>query len=594
MNNVENKELFHSYSFLRISFRIMLFALSLNLYAADFNTVPVDSSVYHLLDELRLKDINFPGAAVKPYTEAYITSVLQDAMLRVDVLTPNEIAIVKQYYEDYASLDISLLQDAAILSDTVDTGMYNQIGLQGDSQFTVNLNDFSDQDIRSSVSFYMKGGFSGLFSYKMSAGLRYDILDSDAWLLPETFYWPNEGFYLSFAGTDDGSNVLYTNGVGIGFNTAPEVTLSLWDSRFLLRWGMFERDWGYGDGSLVLSQTAKPFDALEGHLQFSDWLSYYFLTGTLTDWQSPKRDAFSNDHNFQNMFTTKRVELKPFSSVTLALFETCVWIKRFELGYINPFMITTLYQNILGDWDNMFAGGEFEWLSPFNSRLYGSFVIDEMNSTNPLYWFKQVRNIFALQAGLEIDIPFIDFSKITAQYTRIEPFFYTHYPKTYPIYGDVLMNTCYQNKDVNLGYYLEPNSDEFLLNYKTKPFKNFYGEVKFRYIRHSSQYGDSIENSIIYDVIDDPEEYNHTYSEKNFSGTLTNTRFLGEIYLEKDIEKTPIQIFCNYGFSISRNREVLTWFDANETYEKIEANTFSSWSDWLFDHTVTIGVTAFY
>lgn len=581
---------------------ICLSICSMPVYSSSLATVPISSPVYPLLESIYIKMGSEGITAVKPYTQSYIIEQLQKAVQHRELFSDAERTIIEKQLEKLKPDDISLFKDGAIQTLDTDSGLYNRIGaalfsrLQADPLL---INSSESIDSRNGIECYLTGGIDDLLTYRMSATIRYDVLDSQAWILPQDFFWPNEGFYMSYKGSGDGTNVVYGDGIGMGYNTYPEATLSLMDNRLQFRWGMFPRQWGFGDGSLVLSETAKPFDAIEAAFQFTNWISYAFITGTLTDWHSPGEDSFSNDNNFQNMFTTKRVELKPLSGLRLSLFETCVWIKRFELGYLNPFMITTLYQNILGDWDNMFAGAEFEWLTPAATRLYGTFMVDEMNSTNPLYWFKQARNMFALQAGIETSPAYIGLSTLGLQYTRIEPFFYTHYMVSYPSY-DTAMNTCYQNKDVNLGYYLAPNSDELLLSFKTSQIPDYFGEIKLRYLRHSGQYGDDIQENIIYAVIDHPNYYSYTYGEKDFINTLIEQRFIGELYLEHAFEHTPIQVFVNYGVSFWREREVTEWYTSEYTgssiiiYPEIEAKSFGPWSGIQAKQVITLGVKLYY
>jgi hypothetical protein len=266
-------------------------------------------------------------------------------------------------------------------------------------------------------------------------------------------------------------------------------------------------------------------------------------------------------------------------------------------------MVSTLYQNILGDWDNMGAGVDFEWRLPIDTRIYGSFMVNEMNNVNPMTWFKQVRNIFGFQAGATASPRRLPLTTLTAQYTRLEPFFYTHYPQDYlDIYTS--MNTNYQNKGMNLGYQLQPNSDEILVSVTTLAIPTVKAQLDLRFMRHSGQYGDSFDTYILYKLLDDADDYERSYSEKEFSGTLTELRFTSVLKLEKKLSNAPISIFGSYGLTTYNKREVTSWYEVEHSASAsdpaivegvdYEAKSFSEWSGWQFKQAVSVGFTLYY
>ncbi|GAH45481.1 unnamed protein product, partial [marine sediment metagenome] len=61
-------------------------------------------------------------------------------------------------------------------------------------------------------------------------------------------------------------------------------------------------------------------------------------------------------------------------------------------------------------------------------------------------------------------LPGLSFAFLTLQYTKIEPSCYTHYLQDHLSYSEPI-NINYSNDGENIGYYLSPNSDEFLIKF---------------------------------------------------------------------------------------------------------------------------------
>ncbi len=570
---------------LLISLLMSLCSISV-VYSKELS-VAIDDPVYDILKIAEMRGVisGLPGA--KPYSEDYILSLLTQCTKNPQKFSTAEYKIILSQINLLRDKKKGLLQDGVIQYRSDDGLFLTELGFDLDSKVAVSADLAEVPDIRNVLQTVLQGNITDNFSYRMTTGIRVDGLNEDVWE-PYRFFEPNEGFYLALLGSHLGASVTYPDKAGLGFDTYPEMALSLLDNRVQMRWGLINREWGWGRGSLNLSGTARPFDAFEGSFRIADWLNYSYLTGTLTNWHEAVKDTT------QNMFTTKRIELYLPAEVKLSLSETCLWIKRFELGYINPFMITTLYQNMLGDFDNMIAGGEFEWNIPggMNTRLYGSMFVDEMNNLNPIYWFKQVRNIFSLQGGIETAVSFIPFTTVGFQYTRLEPFFYTHYATNYPTFAEA-MDTSYQNKGVNLGYYLKPDSDEMSLSLSSIPNESLDTNLTVSYIRHSGQYGCDIDFPIIYAICDSPDKH---YSEKDFIDTLIEKTVIISLETEYDFskKKIPISLSVGYSYAVTWARSVEYYYNDDEEAEAVEAILFGAWQPPFDRHTLHIGFHLYY
>jgi len=114
--------------------------------------------------------------------------------------------------------------------------------------------------------------------------------------------------------------------------------------------------------------------------------------------------------------------------------------------------------------------------------------------------------MFAYQGGVKLGLPWLPFAVLTAQYTKIEPFVYTH-PPTWNSDTRLRVNTNYTNDGENLGYHLKPNSDEFLLKLDTRLAPDLRGAFQYSFIRHGDNPNYVTTNHYIYGDIDEPLDY---------------------------------------------------------------------------------------
>jgi len=301
------------------------------------------------------------------------------------------------------------------------------------------------------------------------------------------------------------------------------------------------------------------------------------------------------------MLTTKRLQFDFPHRISFSVFETVMWPKRFELGYLNPFMISTIYQNTLGDYDNMFAGFDFSLGFFDTGEIYGSFMIDETQSVNPLTWFTDPRTIFGLQAGIKSRIPFLPLATAVFQYTRLEPFFYTHRPLSHPsldsqvlveidksTFDDLVLDgyenvfvaqddddeegeakyylivtkqvdLSYTNKLENLGYFLKPASDECKLIVDTFFPPSWFTRFSFSYIRHADQYGSEID-----DYMDYGFDQAGGYEVKAFMDHLVEHTLTASLAVEHQLEHAPLSIKASYAYTHSWLKEESADADWNE------------------------------
>ena len=391
--------------------------------------------------------------------------------------------------------------------------------------------------------------------------------------------------------------------------------------------GRMEREWGgmeYGS-SLVLNARARPFFAGEMILRPFKWLSLKGMTGVL---EMPNRkdvlenafypvdedgkdirksmednnyndDEYKDYHYFQNAYSIGEVDLD-FKYVHLDFGSSCVWPKRFELGYSSPVIDRVVYQNDVGDYDNLALFGNFKIRYPGVGFGWFSFYLDELNAFLTKFW-RNTRAMYAFQLGGVIALPDeVPYGNFSFRYTRVEPYCYTHQSINGTPWYNGYINENYSNNGYSLGYYLQPNSDEILLKLDCKP--NPFSSAAFQYqlIRHGADFGpQQVPGSNLYSELprrgrgdlrknflyDGAYEWSHIWA---FSGSYRfNT-------------KLPVSIWGSaglvYDYFTTIGTEAVSIYECDDRFSVYEDNFYINEGDYYKDTlggVVTIGITFF-
>ncbi|MBM3277721.1 MAG: hypothetical protein FJY95_06525 [Candidatus Handelsmanbacteria bacterium] len=121
-----------------------------------------------------------------------------------------------------------------------------------------------------------------------------------------------------------------------------------------------------------------------------------------------------------------------------------------EAAYLNPLMFYWAAQSYLGDKDNVLMGLDADFHPGGGVRAYFAYVVDDLKKAR--MFSSDFANKFSFQAGgLYVNPLGLADTELRAEYTRIEPWIYTH---KFPI------NT-YRHFDAPLGHSLGPNSDRW-------------------------------------------------------------------------------------------------------------------------------------
>ncbi|MDZ7295211.1 MAG: capsule assembly Wzi family protein [candidate division KSB1 bacterium] len=201
--------------------------------------------------------------------------------------------------------------------------------------------------------------------------------------------------------------------------------------------GRMQAHWGPGwRGGLLLSRNAPLFDAFRLTLPFKRF-SFTAIHAFLTRMGGPRYLA------------AHRLEIALADWLTLAGSESVLYGGRdVEFSYLNPLMPYHVAEHHLGDRDNNMLSFDMTAFPLAHIKVYGELLLDDMTLTkNPLRYYG---NKFAFTIGGHwVSPPGLPEGVIRLEYTRVEPFVYTHYDSL----------NVYVHYDRIIGHWLGPDGD---------------------------------------------------------------------------------------------------------------------------------------
>jgi hypothetical protein len=213
-------------------------------------------------------------------------------------------------------------------------------------------------------------------------------------------------------------------------------------------------------GSLFLNSNMPPidyvrFDAVfESHDQ-TQALGYTFLHGSLashlaedTLYQTPSGRWRTLDT--QKYLSAQRLEFRARPNLLFGFSQGVIYGDRgIQLGYITPLNFLYSVQHSNNDKDNLVLAGDVTWRPVHGLKLWGEGFLDDLTVSKLTTNFGGNKSAFTM--GFQGIIPREFWSKfdLTAEYTKIRPFVYTH----------VFRVNTYTDWTSPLGYTLRPNSE---------------------------------------------------------------------------------------------------------------------------------------
>ncbi|MCM1321142.1 MAG: hypothetical protein NC041_04875 [Bacteroides sp.] len=525
-------------------------------------SVHIDDDIYMLIEHAQMLGLCSPLSGARPYSEQTIKRAVNEILSAEEesdgtsALKPAEIDILKQAAEKFErkagfdwqrggwyfpqsggvpiSMDLTAKLDsfisAGIYSDDKQFGgyfkpMFSAAGDLG-SSLSFDLSLFGVA-VRSVLSYWNGSYEIGKFWYDTNKPTKTIKTYRNRAFFPFTFTKPWDGVVYKSGAMDADGLEDWCDGLAFGFGMTGEFTYSALQNRIQIRLGRINREWAAMDNgaSLVVNSRAKPFLAFEAEARLFKWLNIATMTGIL---EAPlsghvygdtyKYELYESSYGvtaydpsamFQNAYSVAMIEAD-FKYLHVDGGTTCVWPKRFELGYMFPLVNMVFYQNQVGDFDNLALFGNIRVQYPGFGRVWFSSYFDEMNgfstATGMLSGkiFNATRDMFALQAGLKVNVPFLPFASFSARYTKIEPYCYTHHSINYTpwYFGQYVSEAC-MNHGEPVGYYMPPNSDEFNFLFETMPMPNFRAHAQYQFARCGADHGSqAVRGSSLYSELD--------------------------------------------------------------------------------------------
>ena len=549
--------------------------LSTGLWGETFLSVDLEQPVYLLLEMAEMKGIISHLTQVRPYSRSQVLRLLEEINQHENSLTTIERDILHKELEKYRprNREISvwnIIQNGKVHLNNEPEALFPMaFGSRFDFEFRTDLNAGNIHSTNM-MEWFMQGDVSRFLSYDIRVGVGVNDITIDAFA-PFDYTKVADGYYIETSGLG-GGGLSDGNGEGGSFNILinPELATSFLDNRLTLKWHRHRRDMGNGDGNLTVSKTARPYDGIDFALRPAKWFNAYYSVGALGNWFDGS--VGSADENLdkvldpdelidQKMLTTQLFELMLTDWLYLAVNNSIVWGKRFEISYLNPFLLPLLAQNLTGDHDNGSMEFSFAVKFPLGIKLYGSYFADEIRVSENM--FKDPAITFAFQAGIRWIIPKLPFTMASFQYTKIEPYTYTHYAQRYYFSDSTYyFDINWSNDSENLGYHLPPNSDEFLFKVQSLPYRNLSAYIQYQHIRH----GDGIyeegemEGSIDSGGIggEKAHAYNNTGEKDFLNDGIYEKIHIVTIGASYELEKLPLSFEADYAFVQAENFRNIT------------------------------------
>ena len=585
------------------------------LYAQNHSSVPLGSQVYYILEQAEIKGLCSPLPGVRPYTQSVVIAAVNE-ILRSDnahKLRETERAILEQYRDTFSkpkqgidwyrggyyaenaagkenaplSMNIGLTADiegsAGLYPDDNYFGMETWLGLHlnGDLGSHVSYGFIFEVGLikapRNKLGIYniYYDGFPNEADTTSEYANKEIVVYSEPLThFPYTYKKPWDGSVFFFNSLSDYNP--WPNAIAGGYSLPAEVTASFLENKLIARVGRISREWGstsFGS-SLAFNQMARPFLGIEAEFNPVSWFGIASITGAL-EYHNISGIKVSSTP-FQNMFSQTMLQFRYKNYLFFDIIDTVVYPKRFEFGYVAPIISNFMYQNNIGDFDNMAMTFNLKAQYPGVGNMWVSFFIDEMKLTADLRTLD--RQMIAIQGGTNIALPFLAFSSIKLSYTKINPYCYTHNRNYNPWYGSNRMETAYVNNGVSLGYYLPPNSDEILARFQTMPVKNLVTHLQYQMIRHGADFGSgAVDGSNLLSELDPKGRDSKAVLKRFFlHDGAYQWLHIGKLGAEWTLSKAPLAFYGEAGLAHSSftNTKQPANSGKSHSYRKIDTSEY--------------------
>jgi hypothetical protein len=522
------------------------------IFSQSLSTVPVSDDIYEILYSAQQRGLCSSLPLTKPYTQNLILQKLSEIEEQQENLTEKELEIIQYQKNRFIRKNGFNIKHLSYRTEKSDNNQKINFEINNTDEVFVSAGFYDKKENSAGFDFFNTLTFTGDLgnhaSYSSCTYIGFTKMKLQELGDYHIGYWWKDTGYLDSANTEkvsrtikkyvnnsvlpysykkkwDGSVYYLTNlsysglegwpfDLSLAFGMTGEIRTSFLNEHIQIGFSRTDREYAAMDNgsSLVLNSNASPFIGIDATFKVLDWFSLSTLTGVLefpnqtyslgnawyrhnetydseTSTYTLNRLGGSKDsYFFQNAYSIGLLDFN-WKYFHFDFGSSCIWPKRFELGYMFPLIDRVVYQNSVGDYDNLSLFADFKTNIPYYGSLWASLYLEELSSLIKSEFWKKTRCMYAYQFGTKANIPVLPFTTISCRYTKIEPYCYTHEALIYqPWYSDYI-SEAYINNGRPLGYYLEPNSDELLIKFETRPLVNLKSCLQYQMIRHGADYG---------------------------------------------------------------------------------------------------------
>jgi hypothetical protein len=439
---------------------VLLLLLSTSRLFGQAEHVPITNPIYDFLDRMQIRGLlpDFSRAAI-PLDRGDIVGFLRALDAARSRLSATELSLLGRYADEFVA-EADGTQERTMLF-----AGHESIARRARNLFSEKekfLYAWASPD--RSTTFFME--FLGTAEYR---GMIMQNASENVWL------GQVGGRFRGTIASNFGYGLQATNGTSLGnLDLARADRVLRQNSNF----GDWKNDffdfteayvsarWNWGSASLgkektligsaagnktIVSTNSPAFDAFRLNIHAGN-IRFLFLHGFLL----ADKDTIEDFRPFYEpkYLVVHRLEADLFDALRFGVFETVIYSQRqVDFGYLSPVNFYKSAEHASGDRDNPMLGIDLQTLSIPGSQLYGSWTIDDVTFSKwgNGWW----GNKFIWQGGAT-NHSLIPNGMLGVEYTRIEPYTYTH----------IFPNNDYTNKGASIGAELAPNSDEWLLQYR--------------------------------------------------------------------------------------------------------------------------------
>ncbi len=440
---------------------ILCFMLASTVVSAQSVNVPLDHWAYGFIERMEAKGLlqDIKNGS-KPFSRKRMAALVHQIEMRLKENPANLSRVETQYFERLKGELWDELEDSGI----------------------------AVRPSEREPHLYTWKGEAGLFHLEALAGGSAAFRSSGADGADRRVYQPyygaavrgsfwNVGFYSdNRIYSEWGSGKYFQNydaSLGYPRNAEKDSSMATWDMSdsylafgirgFQVEYGRDNVKWGPSpSGGLLFSGLAPSMDMLKIRFDIGP-AAFTWLHGQLRGGAAPK------------WVSAHRIEFMPARGLSIGIHDAVVYANRgIEPAYFNPVLPVLISQHSLGDRDNVEFGIDASFERIRSVKLYGEFFLDDF--TSPWGIFSNAwGNKLAFTTGCVWTNPAgMENAGLRAEYTRIEPFVYTHR----------FAGNLYENYGTALGSDLQPNSDRLLLQWEQWISLSLRAGMQFHSIRH--------------------------------------------------------------------------------------------------------------